>query len=151
MQTNLLNDIITMIKINLKYALPFVFFSMQVSAADLSGNINEINPPIETNSAFEKVPHVAQYGNGDWSQAIGIAKGISLDEAFKIAASNPKITYFFYTNAIQLVLGDVNEDYRVFHRGDAVFFSGKPRWGDAGALADGYIKNPGATQPSVSP
>jgi hypothetical protein len=140
-----------MIKFNIKYVLPFIFCSMQASAADLSGNINEINPPVETSSAFEKVPHVAQYGNGDWSQAMGIAKGVSLDEAFKIATANPKITYFFYTNTSQLVLGDVNKDYRVFHRGDAVFFSGKPRWGDAGALADGYIKKPDATQPSVFP
>jgi hypothetical protein len=134
-----------------KYILPFIFFSMQASAADLSGSIKEINQPIENSSLFEKVPHVAQYGNGDWSHVIGMAKGISLDGALKIAASDRKITYFFYTNADQMVLGDVNKDYRVFHRGDAVFFSGKPRWGDAGALADGYIKNSDTSQPSVSP
>src|ERR1700692_4918607 len=103
-----------------KYILPFIFCSMQASAVDLSENIKEINPPIEKNSAFEKVPHVAQYGNGDWSQAIGVARGISLDEAFKIAANNCKIRYFFYTNGNQMVLGDVNKDYRVFHHGDAV-------------------------------
>jgi hypothetical protein len=130
-----------------KYILLFAFFSMQASAEDLSGSIKEINPPIEKTSAFEKVPHVAQYGNGDWSRVVGVAKGVSLDSAFKIAASNREITYFFYTNADQMVLGDVNKDYRVFHHGDAVFFSGKPRWGDAGALADGYIKNSGASQP----
>src|ERR1700742_4897789 len=97
-----------------KYILPFIFFSIQASAADLSGSIKEINQPIENSSAFEKVPHVAQYGNGDWSHVIGMAKGISLDGALKIAASDRKITYFFYTNADQMVLGDVNKDYRVF-------------------------------------
>lgn len=135
----------------LKYILPLILFSMQASAADLTANINEINPPIKNNSAFEKIPHVAQYGLGDWSEVIGMAKGISLDDASKIAASDNKITFFFYTNASQLVLGDVNKDYRVFHHGDAVFFSGKPWWGDAGELADGYIKKPAAAQPSVSP
>ena len=29
---------------------------------------------------------------------------------------------------------------RVFHHGDAVFFSGTPYWGKAGGYADGYVR-----------
>jgi hypothetical protein len=48
----------------LKYILPLILFSMQASAADLTANINGINPPIKNtnppiknNGAFKKIPH----------------------------------------------------------------------------------------------
>ena len=93
------------------------------------------------NGRFIKIPSVAQDGDGDWSGAIGMSRGVALAEALAIARNNPAITFFFYTNAAQMVLGNPNYRYRVFHQGDAVFFSGRPQWGDAGELADGYVKN----------
>lgn len=73
---------------------------------------------------------------------MGIAKGISLTEAYRIADANPEITFFFYTKGDQMVL-ETGDDlsYRVFRHGDTVFFSGEPWWGSATDLADGYTKN----------
>ena len=90
---------------------------------------------------FKKLPDVAQYKNADWSNIIGVAKGITLEEALKIARKNPEIAFFFYTKGWQMVLEKENGDYRVFRSGDAVFFSGQPWWGTAPDLADGYIRS----------
>ena len=35
---------------------------------------------------------------------------------------------------------DGQEEYRIFNGNDAVFFKGKPSWGTAPDLADGYEK-----------
>ncbi len=90
---------------------------------------------------FQKIPDVAQYGGADWSQVIGIARHITLAEAFEIANHNPDIAYFFHMKGYQMVLGGAEkETYRVFRQGDAVFFSGTPSWGSATGFADGYVK-----------
>lgn len=104
---------------------------------------NDLTPTIpiiqEEVAGFQKVPDVAQYKKADWSHVIGMARGVSLEEARNIANNNPEITFFFYTKGYQMVLE--NEDgYRQFKHGDAVFFSGIPWWGSAPGLADGYIK-----------
>lgn len=113
-----------------------------LQAVELSENITQeipeiIAPAIE---GFQKVPNVAQYKEADWSQVVGIARNISVREAQMIANSNPDITFFFYTKGGQMVLEKQDGSYRVFRHGDAVFFSGKPWWGSAPGLADGYVK-----------
>jgi hypothetical protein len=112
------------------------------SRSSLTDNITSQIPEIDVSSThgFMKVPNVAQYKMADWSQAIGIAKGISMTEAYQIAENNPEITFFFYTKGGQMVLEKEDSSYRVFQHGDTVFFSGEPWWGSAPGLADGYIK-----------
>jgi hypothetical protein len=91
------------------------------------------------NDNFVKVANVAEYGGADYSNAIGIARGITIDQAYEIALKNPEITYFFFTKGRQMVLCNERGN-RIFHYGDVVFFKGKPWWGSAPGLADGYIK-----------
>jgi hypothetical protein len=102
---------------------------------DITGQIPEISQ-----SGFRKIGDVAQYKMADWSGVVGMARGISLDEAFKIANSSPQITFFFYTKGGQMILEKEDGSYRIFRRGDTVFFTGEPWWGSAPGLADGYIK-----------
>lgn len=90
-------------------------------------------------SGFELRKDVAQYKQGDWSGCVGIARGVSVSEALAIANENPEITFFFYTKGYQMVL-DTATDYRLFRHGDAVFFTGKPHFGSAVGLADGYVR-----------
>ncbi len=112
-----------------------------LAAANLTQDITAEIPEIpQSRNGFKKVPNVAQYKMADWSQAIGISKGISLDEAYKIANDNPEITFFFYTKGGQMVLEREDGTYRVFRHGDTVFFSGNPWWGSAPGLADGYVR-----------
>lgn len=94
---------------------------------------------LESNK-WEKVSDVAQWGDGDWSQVVGRAEHISLQEAMEIAETHPDITYFFYMKGYQMVLGNYPGDIRVFRQGDAVFFAGQPHWGEAIGYADGYMK-----------
>lgn len=90
---------------------------------------------------FEKIPDVAQYKWADWNNLVKIEKGITVEQAKAIASSNPDIDYFFYTKGWQMSLEDPNwQNFKVFHHGDVAFFSGKPWWGSAPGLADGYIK-----------
>lgn len=106
-----------------------------------SGQILEI-PDINADR-YEIVPDVAQYKLADWSNLVGRAKNVTVAEAKKIADENPAITFFFYMKGYQMVLenNEANPPYaRVFHQGDAVFFSGKPWWGSAPGYSDGYIK-----------
>lgn len=113
-----------------------------LSAIELTNDITDEIPDI-TRSAngFKKIPNVAQYKMADWSKAVGIAKGISLEQAYKIANENPDITFFFYTKGGQMVLEKEDGSYRVFRHGDTVFFSGDPWWGSAPGLADGYTRD----------
>lgn len=124
--------------------LPLLFLSLiltaSLSAVELLNDITHELPSIHNNHGFKKIENVAQYKNADWSQVVGIARNISIKEAFKIAKNNPEITFFFYTKGYQMVLEKENGDYRVFHHGDTVFFSGQPWWGSAPGLADGYVK-----------
>jgi hypothetical protein len=105
-------------------------------------DITDQIPQIESaaTSKFKRIPDVAQYKMADWSNAIGIARGITLDEAYKIAEENPKITFFFHMKAWRMVLEREDGTCRIFYRGDAVFFSGEPWWGSAPGFSDGYIK-----------
>lgn len=105
-----------------------------------SGDITHEIPEIKPHRNFEKIPNVAQYKEADWSHAVGIAKGISLREAFQIAKERTEVTYFFYTKGFQMVLEKTDDTYRIFRHGDTVFFTGEPWWGSAPGLADGYIK-----------
>jgi hypothetical protein len=105
---------------------------------DAANSIPEIRVAEDVN--FQKIDNVAQYGLGDWSCAIGIARGISRSEAIRIANANPEITFFFYTKGLQMVLGTPDGNWRVFRHGDTVFFKGEPWWGSATDLADGYVK-----------
>jgi hypothetical protein len=112
-----------------------------LSAVELTHDITNEIPVLDVKvQGFEKIPNVAQYKMADWSQVVGIAKGITLDDAYKIANDNPDITFFFYTKGYQMVLEKEDGSYRVFRHGDTVFFSGQPWWGSAPGLADGYVK-----------
>lgn len=115
-------------------------------------NVTDKIPEIEVNSSndeseWKMIPNVAQYTYADWSTCVGIAHNVSVNEAKRIADENPEITFFFHMKGIQMVL--VNQDYspplaRIFHQGDAVFFTGDPAttavWGSAVGYADGYEK-----------
>lgn len=98
----------------------------------------EVQP--NTSNTYDKVVDVAHYGGADWSNVVGISKKVTVQEAKKIADSNPAITYFFYVKGLQMVLKSPDGNVRAFRNGDAVFFSGKPHWGSAHDLADGFVK-----------
>lgn len=103
-------------------------------------NLTEQIPLIDShNEIWEKTLDVAQWGDGDWSQVIGRAQNVTVKEAMEIAESLPEVTYFFYLKGGQMVLGK-KPNLRIFKHGDAVFFAGKPQWGEAKGLADGYMK-----------
>jgi hypothetical protein len=105
-----------------------------LSAKDLT----EEMPDIETN--YKRLPDTAQYGDADWSNVVGIARGISLIEAKKIADNNENITSFFYIKGARMILNTKEGNYLIFNHGDAVFFSGDEWWATAPGLADAYIK-----------
>ena len=105
---------------------------------DITSELPEI--PVTEVLGYQKIKNVAQYKDANWDQVIGIARNISLRDAYEIADKNPAITYFFRTKGRQMVLETTSGEYRVFHHGDTVFFSGKPWWGSAPGLADGYVK-----------
>lgn len=113
-----------------------------LAAVELIRDITHELPAIDSTRVhgFKKIDNVAQYKNADWSQVVGIARNISISDALRIAENNPEITFFFYTKGYQMVLEKENGDYRVFRHGDTVFFSGRPWWGSAPGLADGYVK-----------
>jgi len=124
---------------NLLFALCVASGSM--AAVELREDITHELPEIGVVAHnFKKIPNVAQYKMADWSQVVGIAKGITIQEAYKIANENPAIAFFFYTKGGQMVLEREDGTYRVFRHGDTVFFAGDPWWGSAPGLADGYIR-----------
>lgn len=120
-------------------------------------------------SHFRLEKDVAQYKGSDYANVVYVARHLSLDDAFKIAESNPEIDYFMYTKGEQMVLeippgvefdprndpfklvSHVNFMYdsrevssgncRVFSHGDVVFFKKEGLWlGTAPGLADTYFK-----------
>lgn len=107
---------------------------------DITYQIPEINGNRHNIQNFLKISDVAQYKNADWSNALYMARGISIEEAMAIADNDPLITYFFYTKAMGMMLECQDGSYRSFEYGDTVFFTGSPHWGSAPGLADGYIK-----------
>lgn len=131
-----------------KLSLIIATFALIVAASGsaapiLNNDITSQIPTIDTNpvAGFTKINDVAQQKNADWSQVIGIARHISLDQASKIANEQyPETTFFFYVKGGQMVLETHSGDFRVFRHGDTVFFSGQPSWGSAPGLADGYVR-----------
>lgn len=89
---------------------------------------------------FKRICDVAMYKQADWSNVIGISHNTTLEEAFEIAKENPEITFFFYMKNGGMSLETKDGNYRNFYHNDAVFFKGKPWWGSAPGLSDGYIK-----------
>ncbi len=118
---------------------------------------------------YRKAADVCQYGEANWGHAVRVERGISLQQAFDIANSDPNIHYFCYVKGGQMVLNaspyfDPNNPadnplnlvqrgngayIRVFRHGDVVFFSGDEgltgaecfEWlGTAPGLADTYYK-----------
>ena len=91
--------------------------------------------------AFELVPDSAQCRLASWENLVGLAHGVSVEDAKQIAAANPEITFFFWTKGCQLILENTNGNYSRFIYGDAVFFSGEATLGSAPDLADAYLCN----------
>lgn len=124
-----------------KYVLLFSGFLLMASVAfaarDLTEDMPEVGHPFRS---YFKISNTAQYKNADWSNVVGIARGISLVQAGMLAENDDRISSFFYTKGYQMVLETEDGDYRIFHRGDTVFFSGNEQWADAPGLADVYLK-----------
>lgn len=100
-------------------------------------SMNEEDPKWEC-----KKDAAALYAFGDQSQMIGMISHVTVEEAKKIADSDPNITCFFYV-ITRVLLANADEHpltYQSFNPHDAVFFSGQPKWAYAPNLATGYIK-----------
>jgi hypothetical protein len=94
---------------------------------------------------WKMIPDVAQYKGADWANEVRRERGISLERAKEIGASDQRITYFFYMKGGSMYLEGGSgphgwTDKGVFNHGDAVFFSGKPWYGSAPGFADAYEK-----------
>ena len=107
---------------------------------------------------FSYCPDLAQYKGSDYSNAVRVERGITLERAFEIAREDDEIDYFFYVKGWQMVLEippgldyDPSDDPlelvtdngygRIFHHGDVVFFNNEGKWlGTATGLADVYEK-----------
>ena len=109
-----------------------------VQYKDLTSTIPVID--VSQLKGYDKVDNVAHYGGADWTNAVGIARNVSLQDAKNIADKDSKITYFFFVKGGRMTLNAKESGVRSFGHGDAVFFSGKPWWGSAEGLADGYVK-----------
>ncbi len=139
--------------------------SASLSAVELHNTTHET--PVHI--AFKKQADAAQYKGSDYTNAVRVERGISLEEAFEIAKNDSNIDYFFYTKGWSMVLefppdvvfdsakdplrlvtrnryiydaGGLGEGYcRIFHHGDVVFFKEEGMWlGTAPGLADVYTK-----------
>ena len=121
-----------------------------------------------TYADFEIKEDTAQYKNADYSTAIRVERGITIERALEIAEQDPRIDYFFYLKDSCMVLemegtslcsNDLlglitRENYvyddgslgsglcRIFYKGDAVFFQDiDTLWlGTAPGLADTYVR-----------
>jgi hypothetical protein len=118
---------------------------------------------------FNHIQNVAQYKGSDYSNALRVERGITVEKALEIAANDPEIDYFVYMKGGEMVLeflpdqkyesekdplhlvtkgkfrfddGRLGDGYqRVFHHGDVVFFKNNGKWlGSAPGLADVYEK-----------
>lgn len=118
---------------------------------------------------FKKRENLAQYKGSDYANAVRVERGISLEEALKIAKDDPEIDYFVYVKGLSMVLeippgvafdpekdplhlvtysrfiydnGERSKGYvRFFQHGDVVFFKKEGQWlGTAPGLADVYEK-----------
>lgn len=118
---------------------------VMIGVEDITDQIPEIKVEEEQNEDinWDFIPNVVQYKCADWSSCIGIAHQVTINQAKEIASNNPDIHFFFYVKGICMVLENTlmsPASVRIFHQGDAVFFSGTAWWGSALGLADGYTK-----------
>lgn len=134
--------------------------------------VNKLNAAqnLENNNVqFICEPNLAQYKGSDYSNAVRVERGITLEEAKQIAANCAEIDYFVYVKGGMMVLefppevpfpangdplhlvrytpfmfddGRPGQGYcRVFTHGDVVFFKNEGKWlGTAPGLADVYSK-----------
>lgn len=128
--------------------------------------LNAVQNLEKNNVQFICEPNLAQYGGSDYSNAVRVERGITLEQAKQIAANDPEIGYFVYLKGGMMVLpadsfpangdplqlvqytpfkfddGRISEGYcRVFTHGDVVFFKNEGKWlGTAPGLADVYSK-----------
>lgn len=120
----------------------------------------EIHDPMIVQE-FKMEPNTAQYKGSDYTNALRIERGISLERAFEIAKEDANIGYFVFVKGLQMVL-EIPPDVpfnpatdslnlvtqieglgpcRVFHYGDVLFFKKEGLWlGTAPGLADTYLK-----------
>lgn len=66
-----------------------------------------------------------------WTNAIGIVRGISLEQAIEIANEYPQITFFSRARSKIIVHSGLTPEgygYSVLEAGDTLFFSGEPQW-----------------------
>lgn len=84
--------------------------------------------------SWDKKPNVAEYKGASWSNMVKQVSNTTVEEAKKIADSDPQIAFFFYCNQTVYL-----EPKGIFEQGDAVFFSGKPWYGSA-PQCDAYEK-----------
>ncbi len=97
----------------------------------------------------EASAEVAALQSLDWSNLVGVARAISVEEAKQLAANDTTITYFFWTGAGELVLEKPDGTYDcLFHGqytsesyGDAMFFSNELTLEDVARFGDLYICN----------
>lgn len=113
-------------------------------AADSYKDVTSEIPEIPTSSyknKFRKVLDLPEYTPGNWGNVVGIARNVTKSHAFHIAESNPDITFFFYIKPEGMMWEGENGTYRLFHKGDAIFFTGG-LWLDStpGDSFDVYVK-----------
>jgi hypothetical protein len=113
--------------------------------------------------------NLAQYKGSDYSNAVHVERGITVEQAIEIAESRADVDYFVYVKGYMMVLevppgvacdpaqdplhllshtnfiydaGHMGMGYcRVFRHGDVVFFKNEGMWlGSAPGLADTYFK-----------
>jgi len=115
-------------------------FSRAVEWKDLRPSKPLVQTPEDVASKYncERVPGVVQAGTADWENVIGMVSEVSAEEACQIAVSNPEIGFFFYMTGDQIAVQN-GSGFKVFRKGDAVFFSGTPNWASAPDFGDGYV------------
>jgi len=84
--------------------------------------------------AWTKKENVAMYQGADWNTCVKLVTNSNPEEAQLIADRYPDISFFFICNA-GIDLGDKGQ----FNTGDALFFTGKPWYGEA-PQCDAYEK-----------
>jgi hypothetical protein len=119
-------------------------FTLMLHSASVSGEVQ-----------WNIQPNVAQYKGADWKNEVRREGGITLEQAKKIGASDPDITFFFYVKGRIRLEGKSGPngwtEKGTFRRGDAVFFTGKPWYGSAPGKADAYEKTGVERTGSVDP
>ncbi len=148
------------------FTLAAQFAHASCSCSAVQKEYSQTNPVRE---GFVVERDVAQYKGSDYANVVHVERGITLEEAYDIAESNPDVDYFVYLKGGQLVLevppevecnpendpfellsftnfrydsGKYSKGYcRIFRHGDVVFFKKEGIWlGSAPGYADAYFK-----------